>query len=545
MKNNNKGAAMITVMIAVMFIGLLATSLVYMSFMNYQAKSMKWATQDNFYYDEFALDDLTTEMQQWCADQNKEIEECISDLQSICGASPGGGYNPDALEANFLHITNSNGAFQAIDLSSDDPQFERRGNKLIFKNLKIESTDYRGYHSTIIVDFSIKLTNGSKGGMDVNDFSIITDQPMHWTGGGNLVYGGNVFIMNKSGGDAVTIGNKTTVTINGDRGLIVGDITIDGGAILCISGQVTVTGNINVNSGALFCTSNLIVGGSVNGTNVFGEYSTQSIETDKFFGEDADFNGGLATNLMSDVYIIGQDWSHGNATTVVALNAACDNSRYNSEEGYKPNSLGALAQFVNYNDMGMGQAACFRAGSDNMNATPNTLLFLPSMSALRGGDYSNTTIICPSGGSGTSFDDSNGIEMGNMDPDDYEAAKNMLMSGQTIQYSFNGVNMNVNLAGGTMDDMMAIVNDKKNNSNLDEQLLNGDTATFADGTVIHAYMAGNETRYAVYKNGQCYVPYGYFISPESSTMITKLFNGILGDTSSLSTVVGYDNWIKE
>ena len=53
--NNNKGAAMVTVLIAVSFIIILATSLLYMTYMNYITKGLKYGSTGNFYVDEFRV----------------------------------------------------------------------------------------------------------------------------------------------------------------------------------------------------------------------------------------------------------------------------------------------------------------------------------------------------------------------------------------------------------------------------------------------------------------------------------------------------------
>ena len=56
---NKKGAALVAVLIGILFIAILASSLLYMSTMNYQMKSMHQFSTDNFYTAEYAMDDMS------------------------------------------------------------------------------------------------------------------------------------------------------------------------------------------------------------------------------------------------------------------------------------------------------------------------------------------------------------------------------------------------------------------------------------------------------------------------------------------------------
>ena len=64
-KLGNKGAAIVAVLIGILFIAILASSLLYMSTMNYKMKSMRQFSSDNFYTAEFALNDLLSQIKQY------------------------------------------------------------------------------------------------------------------------------------------------------------------------------------------------------------------------------------------------------------------------------------------------------------------------------------------------------------------------------------------------------------------------------------------------------------------------------------------------
>ena len=62
-KTDNKGSAMVVVIIAMAFIGILASVLMYMSLLNYQMKANNLQAKDNFYSAETVLDEIRVHME--------------------------------------------------------------------------------------------------------------------------------------------------------------------------------------------------------------------------------------------------------------------------------------------------------------------------------------------------------------------------------------------------------------------------------------------------------------------------------------------------
>lgn len=60
MKLNNKGAAMVTVVVVVLFVTILATTLLYISAMNFQVKQTDYRNQKSFYYCEVPMEKFKT-----------------------------------------------------------------------------------------------------------------------------------------------------------------------------------------------------------------------------------------------------------------------------------------------------------------------------------------------------------------------------------------------------------------------------------------------------------------------------------------------------
>lgn len=250
MKNTNKGMAFVTVLIATMFIGLLATSLCFMAYNNYLTKSTRWSAENNFYYDEFALNELTTAMRQQAdkvsldkvADFNnnppadpaavapdplkefyKELAHCTG-VKNGAGVEDDGNYNGvfvgtwDPAKMNdligSLGITNT---FDSSDTETrdttmgfsnvivnvsvpneaggtrNDPVYKRDKKEVLFKNVRITVTDKKsGYTTTITTDI-LMPTKGVSAKIPVNEFCIMSDSPIEWKCGGIVHVGGNVF----------------------------------------------------------------------------------------------------------------------------------------------------------------------------------------------------------------------------------------------------------------------------------------------------------------------------------------------------------------
>ncbi len=361
-KLQNKGAAMISVLVATVFIAIIATTLLYMAYLNYLTKAVRNASNDNFYTCEYALDDLATSLQQIAAETDSP-SAAISDLRSSCVGTPGttSGTYDNGLVTGLVTL-----ASQVADISissnvpSTSDNFIVSGNSVTLKGLVITATskdDADPYRATISTDLTLRFNTSSEGGMDVNDFSVITDDQIVWTEGtcggtynsqgGRCVMTGNVFIRSqgwidahvtydlsgkgtldtyKSSDDDYThldrdaiicgliSGTSTKMSVmqlTGDRGIVVGNIVIGGGGILTITGDFTVLGNIYiVNGGVLLCSSNLkcygnvkVIDGSVGGVSGPNALISTSMNTAYLIDKDK-AGSGITANLFDKFQIV-------------------------------------------------------------------------------------------------------------------------------------------------------------------------------------------------------------------------------------------------
>ena len=297
-KLNNKGVALVTVLITMTFATILATSLIYMAYMNYVMKSMRFSSTDNFYTAEFALDDLTMAMQQLAAEKSSAAaavaalldysegvgahtngngkqqydNECVRAMIQVAGREAG-----VSVSVNTVYEQNANGTISDNVVST--------GNSVELKGLEITSVTDSGYKSTIVTDLKIVFPSSNLGDLDINDFSVLTDSPVV-VEAGNCYFTGCVFIGDGTPGtvaDALTIKGSSIVHILSPRGVINGNIKVESGATLVITGTVSVVGKITLGSDAtLVCTDALQVREGVTGGHVRGasRSSLQNAEMD-------------------------------------------------------------------------------------------------------------------------------------------------------------------------------------------------------------------------------------------------------------------------
>ena len=354
-KNNNKGAAMASVLIATVFIAVLATTLLYMAYLNYLTKAVRNASNDNFYTCEYALDDLATTLQQIAAETNSPADAIKAMSKACTGteSSSSGAYDNDLVAG----LIDNAGQLATISVNStvSGNNFIVSGNSVTLKGLVITSTSLKEadpYESNISTDLTINFNISSDGGMDVNDFSIITDDTVNRSNGGVTVMSGNIFIRSPkwieehvtrdangigtldnyadsdddysedSGArnavvcgsiDPSYTGNGDILTFTGERGLIVGNVVVGKGSTLTITGQVNVIGNIYVIGGTLMCTNNLKCSGKVhvsNGGVIKGVSNPASLQNS---GMNVSFlidigpkkaGNGVVSNLYSDFYLV-------------------------------------------------------------------------------------------------------------------------------------------------------------------------------------------------------------------------------------------------
>lgn len=526
---NNKGAALVSVLIATMFIVLLASSLIYMSYMNYLAKSMRYSSTDNFYTDEFALNELTCALQQTAAEA-PNITAAYAAVRAAVGAHTEGThtvYDPAAVAGlidvakNDAETISVNAAIPNIDTYIEDAS---AGNiKLV--GVQLTAVTDAGFTSTITTDIVLTFPPTGPADLDINDFSVISDCPIQ-VNGGDVVFGGCVYMQGRNGTPALYAHGNSLVYVLSTKGIINGNIVIEGSAILSITGDVTVNGTITLRENAvLICTDDLSHEGIITEGNARVVGTTQLtgevIDDTKLPGVD-----GLTHELFVPVYIRSQCSKIFNGYTLefrearLSLFAADDKHWTMSTTDANGRQITVMINPA-YPLNGPGAV-----GVDG--GLVNTLCLNPDSMQIRG-TLTNSTVLC--GGRNTDGDlitdaklifeeGSMSTYLSRMDEADYELAKMILVSGQNPQFS----------------NLSSIQNDFGYNfhNGLEGDLAKDDADEFSD----------QGSRTYLYKDQQNYLPIGYFIAENSSEIISNYFNQD-NNSDPTNTYITYENWYKE
>ncbi len=214
-KRDNRGAALVMVIIAIAFVGMLVAMILYMAYCNYLMKASDTLAKDNFYSAEYALDVINAGLQ-------LDVSECMSEAY-VKTMNNSNGKAVDVMEAQFQetyleniekklqpkdalnvpiigkwdveHLKSflaknnmtvvSTSGLQGVYLGADgDNKLEVATNKeyITLHNLKVVFTDDRGYVSIIKTDIRIKVPEigfaQSASKMDIENFSLIANDSL-------------------------------------------------------------------------------------------------------------------------------------------------------------------------------------------------------------------------------------------------------------------------------------------------------------------------------------------------------------------------------
>lgn len=630
---NNRGMAFVSVLIAVLFIGLLATSLCFMAYNNYITKSTRWSSENNFYYDEFALNELSTIIRdrgevgkvdakayydaqpteyKESNPEPDETTEFFKALATAVGATGDDGdptktfsgtWNPDNMNAliTTYGISESSNIDVEVSVPNDaggtrnSPVYERKGQEVFIKNVRIKVTDNNtSYTTTITTDIHMP-TKPAGYRMPVNEFSLMADGPLYWTSGGIMHIGGNLFCINDAksanhtqsvsptdaddkpdltdldsetgsvGKFAAIFNNGSQITLGGKNSLFVGDVYVANGSILNLYNSVTITGRLIVDDGShVFCNGSDVKIGCVTDASAANVEGTYSIDTDmatrasKVFngGTDPssypDYNNGLANAIPDDVYFM-TDVVKG-TNTVSSYNTIA----YKKTGAYE-SSLNALSFALNENDVtdttiryGSTAQVYFRNASTTLSGdSDNRLIFMAGADQDLRYSFKNSTIIATSGDATHSLDASTAPYMTKMNDADYAACLNTIITNTDAGKLSPKVNDGGYLSSDHIDDYVGAVNTAGSVclkiEEFDNIVKNGSTTQYYIEPMASLSKDGT-VRYYVYDmtNNMQLIPWKYFIRSDADSLIGTAFGTIRdGGGGDSKYHIVYENWVKE
>ena len=349
-KRNDKGAAMVMVIVAIAFIGMLVAMVLYMSYANYQMKSSDRRAKDNFYTAESVLDFINAGLQKDVSDcmarayvnvtQNstgmtsdemteefqKEFIKYLTSTEFL-GSSVADEYNVEHLRnmwKNVVTIAASSGA-QGAYLKADNPKMivATTNGYVTLEDIHIEYLDNNGYVSIINTDIRIETPGfdfaEATNRMTIENYSIIANDSLVSdaldanSGTATTAITGNIF----GGYDGIRLGNQNAISFEIDTAdaarvasgeavsynLTAGSINLDN--VLSPNKQLTTdeyfrtyVQDINVNTGRISLDGLTYVADDM---DISGKNSEVAL-SGKYYGYGASYSG---SDMSSSILING------------------------------------------------------------------------------------------------------------------------------------------------------------------------------------------------------------------------------------------------
>ncbi len=346
-KRDDRGSAIVIVIIAVALIGMLATAILWASYLNYRIKINDLKAKNSFYSAETVVEQIVAGIKRdvvsvalgsayqevisnWDglgSDENREryfamaYTESVEKLLGVSAAGASKRYDKDKLhdyvDEAFWDENNPSGHVRESVWDSAVPVFlsadDLDGNgSMAIKNIRVEFYDSNGYLSIINTDIAIdvpKLRFTQAGTIDrLYPYALVGDTGIEFAGAliANIegsMYGG----VDDEGEGGIIIGENSTVTVQ-DAGYVIsgGDIVV--GNASNFTGLIHQGASLSVRDvrqdGKGFCTNVYARGLALNGSHL-------DVSGRTYIANDLVLSG-----KGSSVSLAGQYYGYGNTDTV-------------------------------------------------------------------------------------------------------------------------------------------------------------------------------------------------------------------------------------
>ena len=537
MKNlkRNKGAALVAVLIGILFIAILASSLLYMTTMNYKMKSMRQFSSSTFYTAELGLSDMMSQLKQYCMSKTDPQGELKTFLNG-----GGGKFNKTNLNNLVQHLVNDDiiDGIESIEVHSvydgtGVATYIEDGNYIRLKGVTITATTdaaHGSYVSSVTTDIDFGFPPVPSNNGKLNDFSILSDSPMDVQASSQYI-GGDLYLFANGalGTDALRVGNSAVVTILSRYAFLQGDLTVNGHGAVYISGTCIVDGSVKVSEhGQIIVGGNLIVKDGISGRcDTSGSGTMSAYDTSIDWGYYAtNYPHGLANKLVAEkmyVHVPSGDHELTQQEFKTQMNAGTNDT--------------GLQQTGTVDGITCSAWYCTNKVDHNIE---NTLLISPVAIGSFHGTCLNSTYLCVCPDATISIGEGGGTQpisncWGTMDDATYEAALKLMFranwpnnwGGQQPAFSPEGYSTN------------DIVDAGPGSPYPDRKVINGiNIRPFRDG---YYYNEANEK--------QNFFPYSKFLSDDINTIIGEFKGGTESGgggaiTTSAQPTVFISNWTK-
>lgn len=290
---DNRGAALITIMIAVAFVSILASAILYMSYSNFQMKVVNYQSKVNFYGTEQDMTEVSTVLRNTVATaSSSDTYTALKTAVGFTGTDANNGYYSTASLASLVYpssmidATSPNVAYDgdikitfSTGVPSGTPNFVRTGTDddytvtlmgVIIRHENTQDGTTHKIETDMVFRVKATATNVNPGG--IGEFSVLMDSPIDGDAGsdaarttmyGNVFIGPGTYVYTDSsnttvkpnGADALVLKGESYYTQKGDYMVVFGNVVIQKNAVLNImSGRLTVFGDIIIEeNGSFLC----------------------------------------------------------------------------------------------------------------------------------------------------------------------------------------------------------------------------------------------------------------------------------------------------
>ncbi|MCR5129136.1 MAG: hypothetical protein K6B69_13670 [Lachnospiraceae bacterium] len=600
----NDGAALVAVLIGVLFITILASSLLYMSTLNYQMKSMRYSSTDNFYTAEFALEDMLAQIRQK-TEYMSTTTTSTNTYDALVALLDGGiknghkVFNEKNLR-NLIHISgydadnarlkdtagneipiivdgikgikvstiyreaheNDNAYYDYGAYTYDT--FEKTGSSIILHGVKITVTTdeaHGNYESSLSLDLEFafpEYTTSTSG--SISDFSILSDTPIY-VKDGNHVFTGSIYCR-KNGNETIgantafLVGSNAVATMVSPFVFTQGDLVVEGGGTLFITGNCYVNGNIKTSAtSTIFVTGDLKVRGSIQNADKIRHTGTitPNDTTTAWEFYDTNFGSGLAKKLATDyVHFFANDSS---TNGISGFEGKQNDVKLTPAQFKDFSGTDAVSDMVSSGTVdGKSVKAILSRASTNNTANYDNALVVGFSNVSIHAQFTNSTFI-NLGVTPKSIIDISGQQAhpntwGHMDNASYEAAKKLFFCKATTQIGSSGYSVAFPASGTNTNQ---VEKDESAGALTNQYKIDGVKVE------LYTHEGDNQPYYrSLSKNSENlyvnYFAYGNLFSKDMGTVMNDFYGGLNGSSSSIGTgtsahdatpTILITHWIKQ
>ncbi|MBQ6661152.1 MAG: hypothetical protein IJM57_07000 [Lachnospiraceae bacterium] len=320
---DDRGIALISVMICIMLCFLLSATIMRVSYLSYLQKSIGKETTKTFYENETYVDDLKLGIQTMVVQAANSVTTSDANpsqtfVNTITGAFGSTKSDIESRLSSFLNADTGIKSIQVLGDGTDYIKLENGGKEVVIKNVELDYEDpVTHYISKIQTDIRIRapyyqteITTTETGG---RGYSVVAANGAiigTGAGRGNLQQGGDLYFGYRAGtatavkvGDdwvvdhatAAEISNGMLYWLTGDAVIYNGDIILDASTLMFTGGTLTIRGTITLKnkshlvlgSGSKIVCRDIVVDGksAASGTYEFADNGGE------ITGPPVDFNG--------------------------------------------------------------------------------------------------------------------------------------------------------------------------------------------------------------------------------------------------------------